>query len=61
MDKPEQALDLLQEAIRMVGLELNKDVGVLIDVGADKLYDQVLYVAYYSLPRVLVMSLVSCS
>ena len=41
MDKPEQALELLQEATRMAGRELNTDVGVIIDVGADRLFDQV--------------------
>lgn len=45
IDKPEQALDLLQEAIRSAGMQLNQDVGVMVDIGADKLYDQVSHVA----------------
>ena len=45
IDKPEQALDLLQEATRSAGMQLNQDMGVMIDIGADKLYDQVSHVA----------------
>ena len=47
IDKPEQALDLLQEATRSAGMQLNQDVGVMVDIGADKLYDQVSHVAAY--------------
>ena len=45
VDKPEQALDLLQEAATRAGYQLNTDVGVIVDVGAEKLYDQVRWFA----------------
>ena len=41
IDKPEQALDFIQDAARNAGFDLNKSVGILIDVGADKLFDEV--------------------
>jgi len=41
MDRVEQALDLLQEATQSAGMQLNQDVGVMVDIGAEKLYDQV--------------------
>lgn len=38
-DKPEQVLDLLKEAAVQCGLELNRELSLYIDVGADALYD----------------------
>ena len=40
-DKPEQVLDLLREAANQTGLELNKEISVYIDVGAEAQYDPV--------------------
>ena len=41
IDKPEQALDFIQEAARNAGFELNQGIGVIVDVGAERLYDEV--------------------
>lgn len=41
IDKPEQALDFIQDAVSNAGCELNGSIGVVIDVGADKLFDEV--------------------
>ena len=41
IDKPEQALDFIQEAARNAGFELNQGIGVIIDVGAERVYDEV--------------------
>lgn len=38
-DKPEQALELLKEAAVNEGLELNRELSLYIDIGADTLYD----------------------
>ena len=41
LDKPDQGLDLIKDACKNAGLQLNENIGVIIDVGADKLFDQV--------------------
>ena len=41
LDKPDQGLDLIRDACKNAGLQLNENIGVIIDVGADKLFDQV--------------------
>ena len=41
MDKPEEALEWIQEAALNAGLQCDKDAGIYIDVGADRLYDEV--------------------
>lgn len=41
MDKFEQALDFIKEASQNVGLHFNIDFAVLLDIGADALYDEV--------------------
>lgn len=40
-DKMEQVLDLLKECITQAGLEMNREVLVYVDIGADAIYDQV--------------------
>ena len=40
-DKPEQVLELLKESATQAGLELNREISVYIDIGADSLYDSV--------------------
>lgn len=41
LDKLEQAVDMIKEASVNAGLQFNTDMAVLIDVGADTLYDEV--------------------
>lgn len=41
LDKLEQALELIREATVSGGFLLNTDLAVLIDVGADAIYDEV--------------------
>lgn len=41
MDKPDQALQWIEEATTSAGFQCGKDVGVLIDVAAERLYDVV--------------------
>ena len=41
LDKPDQGLELIRDACKNAGLQLNENIGVIIDVGADKLFDQV--------------------
>ncbi len=41
LDKPEQALDLIRDAARNAGFEVNQSMGVIVDVGADRLFDEV--------------------
>ena len=41
LDKPEQGLELIREAARNAGCELNQGMGVIVDVGADTLYNEV--------------------
>lgn len=41
LDKFEQGIDLIKEATVNAGLQINTDVAVLIDIGADLLYDEV--------------------
>ncbi len=41
LDKPEQGLDLIRDAARNAGFELNQGMGVIVDVGADRLFDEV--------------------
>lgn len=39
-DKPEQVLDLLREAGVQSGLELNREVSLFIDIGAEMIFDE---------------------
>ena len=41
IDKPDQALQWIDEAATAAGFQCGKDVGVLIDVAAERLYDVV--------------------
>ena len=41
LDKPDQGLDLIRDSCKNAGLQLNENIGVIIDIGADKLFDQV--------------------
>lgn len=50
LDKPEQGLDLIRDAARNAGFELNQGMGVIVDVGADKLFDEVtILISYFML------------
>ena len=40
-DKPEPVLDLLREAGVQSGLELNREVSLFIDIGAEMIFDEV--------------------
>ena len=41
LDRAEAGLELVREAALQAGLALSEDLSVVIDVGADKLFDQV--------------------
>ncbi len=41
MDKLDQALDFIKDVSVTAGLRFNTDFAVLIDIGADTLYDEV--------------------
>jgi enolase len=41
LDKLDQGIDLIKEAVVNTGFQYNVDVAILIDVGADMLYDEV--------------------
>ena len=41
VDKAEQAMQWIEEAATAAGFQCGKDVGVMIDVGAERLYDMV--------------------
>ena len=41
VDKPEQVLDVLKESAVQAGLELNREISLYMDIGADSLYDSV--------------------
>ena len=41
LDRAEAGLELVREAASQAGLALSEDLAVVIDVGADKLFDQV--------------------
>ena len=41
LDRAEAGLELVREAASQAGLALSEDLSVVIDVGADKLFDQV--------------------
>ena len=45
-DKVEQVLDLVKKAVENLGLQLNGDVSIFIDVGAEQFYDEVLLTRY---------------
>lgn len=40
-DKVEQVLDLIRGATDNLGLQLNRDVSLFVDVGAERFYDEV--------------------
>ena len=42
MDKPEQALDFVQDAISTCGYSLGTDVQIALNCAASEFYDQVL-------------------
>ena len=41
LDKPEQAMDILQEAVKNGRLTLGESLAVLVDVGAERIFDKV--------------------
>ena len=40
MDKMDQPVELLQEAAKRCDLEVGKHLGIVIDMGGDRLYNQ---------------------
>ena len=40
-EKADQALDLVKEAADNLSLQLNRDLSIFVDVGAEKIFDEV--------------------
>ena len=55
LDKLEQGLDLIKEIVTSVDLQLEVDVAIFIDVGADGLYDEVGMIIYFNIIIYLIL------
>ena len=49
MDKPEQALDFVQEAVSSCGYSLGTDIHIALNCVASEFYDQVCFLTFSSL------------
>lgn len=56
LDKLEVGVDLVREAVALSGLTLGQDVSAMIDIGADRLFDEVSYTCRVSVERILTIS-----
>ena len=49
MDKPEQALDFVQDAVSSCGYSLGTDIHIALNCAASEFYDQVSFLTFLSL------------
>ena len=49
MDKPEQALDFVQDAVSSCGYSLGTDIHIALNCAASEFYDQVSFLTFSSL------------